>query len=123
MQVQINTDHNIKGHEALTDRVSGLVENALSRISDRITRVEVHLSDENSDKKGGARDVRCVMEARLEGHQPVAVTHQAMDLDQALDGAAGKLTRLIESTLGRLRDQRSRRTDPSPPRPKPGGGA
>jgi hypothetical protein len=36
-------------------------------------------------------------------------------LDQAVDGAADKLTRLIESTLGQLRDQKSRRTDPPPP--------
>ena len=115
MQIQINTDRNIDGHEALAAQVSGVVENALSRISDRITRVEVHLSDENSDKKGGNDNLRCVMEARLEGRQPVAVTHQAATLDQAIDGAADKLTRLIESTLGRLRDQRNRRTDPPPP--------
>jgi ribosome-associated translation inhibitor RaiA len=115
MQIQINTDRNIEGREALAAQVSGVVENALSRISDRITRVEVHLSDENSDKKGGNDNMRCVMEARLEGRQPVAVTHQAETLDQAIDGAADKLTRLIESTLGRLRDQRNRRTDPPPP--------
>ena len=59
-----------------------------------------------------------MMEARLEGRQPIAVTHQAATLDQAVDGAADKLARLIESTLGRLRDQKSRRTDPPPPEPK-----
>jgi ribosome-associated translation inhibitor RaiA len=118
MQIQINTDRNIEGHEALAAQVRGVVERALSRISDHITRVEVHLSDENSDKKGGNDDMRCVMEARLEGRQPIAVTHQAATLDQAVDGAADKLTRLIESTLGRLRDQKSRRTDPPPPGPK-----
>jgi ribosome-associated translation inhibitor RaiA len=106
MQVQINTDRNIEGREALADQVRGVVENALSRFSDHITRVEVHLSDENSDKKGGNDEMRCVMEARLEGRQPIAVTHQAATLDQAVDGAADKLTKLIESTLGRLRDHR-----------------
>ncbi len=117
MQVQINTDRNIEGHEALAAQVSDVVESALSRISDHITRVEVHLSDENSHKSG-QNDKRCVMEARLEDRQPIAVTHQAATLDQAVDGAADKLTRLIESTLGRLRDQKSRRTDPPPPGPK-----
>jgi hypothetical protein len=43
MQVQINTDHNIEGHEALAARVREIVESALSRISDNITRVEIHL--------------------------------------------------------------------------------
>lgn len=75
MQIQINVDRNIEGHEALTAQVSGAVQSALSRISEHITRVEVHLSDENSNKKGGNDDMRCVMEARVEGHRPIAVTH------------------------------------------------
>ena len=62
MQIQINTDHNIEGHEALVAQVSGVVENALSRISDHITRVEVHLSDENSDK-GGKNEKRALKDA------------------------------------------------------------
>lgn len=115
MQIQINTDRNIEGREALVAQVSGVVEGSLSRFSDHITRVEVHLSDENSDRKDSTDDMRCVMEARLEGRQPIAATHQAATLDQAVDGAAGKLTRMIESTLGRLHEQKSRRTDPPAP--------
>lgn len=117
MQVQVNTDRNIAGHEALDVQVSGVVESALIRISDHIQKVEVHLSDQNSDRKGGNDDIRCVLEARLEGRQPIAVTHQAATLDQAVSGAAAKLARLIESTLGRLRDQGKRRTDPPPSGP------
>ena len=45
-----------------------------------------------------------MMEARLEGRQPIAVTHQAATVEQAIDGAADKLKRSIESTLGRLRE-------------------
>lgn len=119
MQIQINTDRNIEGREALAAEVSRVVESTLSRISDHITRVEVHLSDENSDKKDGDNNMRCLMEARLQGRQPVAVTHQAATLDQAVDGAADKLIRLIESTLGRLRDHKGRRTEPSPEEPNP----
>jgi len=116
MQIHINTDSNIEGHQALVAQVSGVVDKALSRISDHITRVEVHLSDENS-QKSGQNDKRCMMEARLEGRQPIAVTDQAATLNQAVEGAAGKLTRLIESTLGRLHDQKDRR--PTRPRPEP----
>lgn len=112
MQIRINTDHNIEGHEALAARISGVIENALSRFSDHITRVEAHLSDENSDKKGGYDNMRCMIEARLEGIQPIAATHQATTLDEAVDGAADKLTNLIETTLGRLHHQEVRRTDP-----------
>ena len=116
MKVLINTDHNIGGHEVLAAQVSGVVKNALSRLSDHITRVEVHLSDDNVDKSGNNK--RCVMEARLEGRQPIAVTDQAATLDQAVDGAALKLTRLIEHTLGRLHDEKSRRTGPPLPAPE-----
>ncbi len=112
MQVQINTGHNIEGHEALGTYVSGVVEESLSRFSDRLTNVDVHLSDENSDKKGGGDDMRCMIEVRLAGSQPLAVTHQAKILDQAVDGAAEKLTHLIEHTIGRLEHQASHRTDP-----------
>ena len=111
MQIQINTDRHIGGHETLKAQVRSTVESALIRFSDHITRVEVHLTDENGDKSG-QDDKRCVMEARLEGHQPIAVTHQAASVDQAVDGAADKLARLIESTLGRLHDQKNHRTDP-----------
>jgi hypothetical protein len=55
VHIQINTDHNIEGHEKLAAWVSGVAEHALARVSDHITRVEVHLSDENSDK-GGKND-------------------------------------------------------------------
>lgn len=110
MQIQINADQNIEVHEELADEISGIVDNALSRFSDHITRVEVHISDENSDKKIGHDAMRCMMEARLENYQPIAVTHQDETVSQAIDGAADKLARLIEHTLGRLHDQKSRRT-------------
>jgi predicted component of type VI protein secretion system len=56
MQVQINTDHNIDGHEKHAAQIRSVVESALKRFSDRITRVEVQLSDENSNKKVGDED-------------------------------------------------------------------
>ena len=99
MHVQVNTDRNIAGHDALTARVTGVVESSLSRFSAHITRVEVHLSDENGAKPG-RRDQRCTLEARLEGRQPLAITHDADTLEEAVDGAAEKLNHVIERTLG-----------------------
>ena len=114
MKIQIHTDGNIKGHENLIDRVRGVVESALGRIRNHITRVEVHLSDENGDKRG-EDDKRCMMSARLQGRRPIAVSHQSATLDQAVDGALDKLTELIKSTLERQRDKKHRRTDPPLP--------
>lgn len=90
MQVHINTDSNIENDEKLTQQVEAVVAGALDRFSDRITRVEVHLSDENSHKFG-SNDKRCLMEARLGGLQPIAASHQTATLQQAIDGAAEKL--------------------------------
>lgn len=112
MQIQINTDHNIEGHEALATHLSSIVKNTLNRMSSQITRVEVHVSDENGHKNG-KNDKRCVMEARLENRPPVAVTCHAETLHQAVEGAADKLIRSIESNLGRLHDQVSRAVDSS----------
>jgi len=100
VQVQINTDHNIQHDEALDAWITGVVESALARSSDHITRVEVHLGDENG-RKSGQYDKRCMMEARLEGRSPIAVTDHAVTLNQAVNGAVGKLGRMIESAVGR----------------------
>jgi len=101
MKIQVNTDHNIHGHEATIAQIEATVEAALGHLAEHITRVEVHVSDENA-KKGGDTDKRCVMEARLEKHQPIAVTEEASSLDEAVEGAAHKLKRLLDHTLGRL---------------------
>ena len=105
MQIQINTDSNIEGNEKFAEQVKSVVESKLSHFSEQITRVEVHLSDENSHKSG-QDDKRCMLEARLKGRQPIAVTHQASTLDQAVDGAANMIKKAIESDLGRLHDHR-----------------
>ncbi len=112
MQIQINTDHNIEGNEALSAYITSETEQALSRFNEHITRVEVHLSDENSDKKSGKDALRCVMEARLEGRQPIAVTNQSATLEKAFNGAINKISRLIESTIERSGDQRGHRAEP-----------
>jgi ribosomal subunit interface protein len=107
MQIQINTDHHIEGHEALATHVTGVVRHALQRLSGHITRVEVHLTDEKSDKSGH-QDKRCVLEARLEGRPPLAVTHHADSLHKAVDGAADKLVRKIDDQMHRQHDQKTR---------------
>jgi ribosome-associated translation inhibitor RaiA len=100
MQIQIHTDNHIEGYEALATWATGELTNALSRHKDQITRVEVHVGDENAHK-GGQGSKRCMLEARLQGRQPLAVTHHADSLYQAVTGAAEKLNRMIDSALGR----------------------
>lgn len=109
MKIQINTDDNIQGRETLAEEVSATVESALRRYKDQITRVEVHLGDENAGKSG-QRDQRCMVEARLEGRQPVAATALAPTLPLAVQAAADKLARLLDTRIGRV--TRIQRTPP-----------
>ena len=104
MHVQTNTDRNIQASESLGAQVEAVVTSALGRFVDQVTRVEVHLSDENGEKTGG-RDKRCMMEARLEGRQPIAVTDESDSLGGAITGAADKLKCSLDHTLGRLTDR------------------
>lgn len=102
MQVQIHTDTHVEGTEAMAQWASSTVKDGLTRFSAQITRVELHLSDVNAGKKNGPESIQCMMEARLEGHQPLAVKHLGANLNQAIDGALEKMVRLIDSTLSRV---------------------
>jgi hypothetical protein len=104
MKIQVNTDNHITGREALVEQTAATITSALGHLAEHVTRVEVHLSDENGNKTGG-RDKRCMMEARLEGHQPIAVTDESGNLDEAIAGAADKLKHALDHTLSRRNAQ------------------
>jgi ribosome-associated translation inhibitor RaiA len=104
MQIQINTDRNIKGHESFTSDISRTVETEFIRFSDQITRVELHLSD-NNGYKNGEDDKECLVEVRLSGKQPIVVTEYADTLDGAIKGAVGKMVRSIEKSLSKVEDR------------------
>lgn len=103
MHIEVFTDKNILGSRELVQQTRAALEHSLGRFAGQVTRIEAHLSDENSDKKSGPADKRCVLEARLAGHSPVSVRHQAPAVEQAVDGAAGKLERALDRTLARLK--------------------
>jgi ribosomal subunit interface protein len=103
MTIQINSDNNITGTEGLSNFVQSTIAETLKRFDEQITRVEVHLNDENSHKSG-INDKRCMLEARLEGMQPVAVTAHGNTIQEALKGALDKLKSSLDITIGRLRN-------------------
>ncbi|QXI12976.1 HPF/RaiA family ribosome-associated protein [Pseudomonas zeae] len=102
MQIQVNSDNHIQSSQRLEEWVRTTIESTLERYEEDLTRVEVHLSDENGDKPG-PHDLRCQLEARPKGHQPISVTHKADSLEQAIDGAAEKLEHALEHLFGKLR--------------------
>lgn len=105
MKIQVNSDKSVNVDQGLTQAVETAVRRNLDRFSERLTRVEVHLSDVDGNR-GGIQDKRCVLEARPAGLDPVAVTHQAATIDEAATGAALKMLRMLDSLLGKLAEKR-----------------
>ncbi len=103
MKIQINTDKTINGDERHQDYFSSTIAEALKRFQSHITRIEVHLSDENG-KKEGMNDMRCLLEARMEGRQPIAVSCQGDTVEIAVSGALDKLKASLETIIGRLQN-------------------
>jgi hypothetical protein len=100
MRIQVNSDKNITVDTRVSSFVKAEVNRKLEHFSDRLTRVEVHLSDENGPKRG-TTDKRCIVEARPAGVQPLAVTMSAARVDTAVRGAMSKLRRALETFFGR----------------------
>lgn len=109
MKILLNTDHNVEGSAALGERVERDLATALTRFKDRLTRVEIHLRDESAGRTTGD-DVRCLIEARPAGEEPVVVTHHAGTVDEAVMGATDKLVSLLSSKFERLESRESRAT-------------
>ncbi len=101
MDVIVNTDHNITLTEKTTGDIASQVETALGHFTARLTRVEVHLSDE-SPGRSTDNDIRCRLEARPEGLSPEFVTDSGSTVDEAVGGAAKKLRHVLDTTFGRL---------------------
>ncbi|MCH4875114.1 HPF/RaiA family ribosome-associated protein [Pseudomonas sp. TMW22091] len=102
MLTHVFSDKHIDSDKRTQDWVTATVEVTLERHLEFLTRVEVHLSDENGGKSG-PKDKRCKMEARPKGHQPVLVSHDADTLTEAVHGAATKLEHKLEHLFGKLR--------------------
>ncbi|WP_029524329.1 HPF/RaiA family ribosome-associated protein [Polaromonas glacialis] len=107
MQIQINSNNSIETGEPFERWATAELNASFSRYKDDITRIEVHMSDENGEKVSPDH-TRCMMEARLANREPVAVNHHGANQDEAFRGASDKLKRVLEHTLGKLRDHRAR---------------
>ena len=112
MKVQVNTSNDIDNKDALERWASEYLNEHLARFDQDITSLEVQLTDENHSNKGGGIDKRCMMEARVNGRAPIAVTNYGPDQNLAFRGAADKLEHALEHAFGKLdrREHRVRET-------------
>ena len=103
MIIQINTDKTVSSDKREVDFFTSQISEDLNRFESHITRIEVHLKDENG-KKEGFQDITCLMEARLEGRQPIAASNQADNVALAISGATKKLEHALKSIIGKLQN-------------------
>lgn len=106
MKIQINTDHNIDGNIRLESYINERIESKLKRFSDDITRIEVHLSDQNGDKFG-KDDTHCRLEVRLKGLNPLTVLEKAIDINTSINGAIDKMKSVLETHFDKLKNKKS----------------
>jgi ribosomal subunit interface protein len=106
MNIQVNTDHNIEGSAELNSYIESNLSEHFDRFKGAITRIEVHLSDENAGKVA-SKDKRCLLEARIANHQPIVVSHHADTIHQAIEAASDKLLRSLDTMVGKLTDRTS----------------
>jgi predicted component of type VI protein secretion system len=103
--IQIHTDNQIDSDAERDARIEEQIRQRLARFEGRITDVEVHVSDINGPR-GGAADLRCTLEARVNGVAPVAVADHGSTVDRAILGAAKKAARALDHQLGKLTDRK-----------------
>jgi hypothetical protein len=107
VQIQINSDKNIVVNTQTTRFLKEEVDRALGRFKDKLTRLEIHLSDVNGPKFG-KQDTLCLIEARPAGRRPLAVSMKAATVEAAARGSLSKLRRALETLFGRLSESRTR---------------
>jgi ribosomal subunit interface protein len=103
MQIAIQA-HGFSLTDALEQHVQDRLRFAFSRVSGRVRRVLVTLSDINGPR--GGVDKRCLLEVRLDGLTSVVVQDIQTDLYTAIDRATGRAAR---SVVRRLAVKTSRR--------------
>jgi hypothetical protein len=107
LQVLLNADSQAQGSHSMTQHVTTVVNMALARFGERVTRVGVHLSDADGQARSHPGQIQCLLQASLVGMEPVVVKHLADDAHQAIHGAVAKLKRAVGAALAMHDPRRS----------------
>ena len=110
LRIQVNSDNTVVVDADLKRFVKGEVDRILANFTDRLTRVEIHLSDINSVRSGPS-DKRCLVEARPAGDTPRSASATANDVPAALVQALRKMRRSLTSFFGK-KGRTTRATSP-----------
>lgn len=97
---------NVQVQPAFEKDVEERIGEVLAPYAEKLTRVEVHLRDENGHK--GGKDTRCTIEARPRGLDPVAVETIEEGPREAVRAGLAKLQSLLAHKFGKLDARRKK---------------
>lgn len=100
MFIQINTGRHVDGREALTAELEAMVAQRLERFASHLTRVEVHVRDQDGPRSG-AGTILASVELRPAGRDPVVATDTASGVEAAVAGALNKAVTAHERLIGK----------------------
>jgi hypothetical protein len=100
MKILVNSDSSIPMDARLAKYIVGEASELLDRFSDRLTRVEIHISDIDRGKTGKV-DKRCLVEVRPTRMKPLVASAQTKDVETSVNQAMRKIVRGLNTTLGK----------------------
>lgn len=98
MDIKINTDNRIDGHQRFIDNYTMELQKSMARFDNYVTTFEVYFSDENGDKST-PDDKKCVIEARVKHKNPERVSHNASEIHQSFEGAVKKMRTVLDKVV------------------------
>ena len=114
MHILLHSDLNTDGSQLMNDHFTGVVNGAMGRYGDRVTRVEAHLRDVDGQARSSAGEIHCTLEARLVGLHAVVVKAHAGNAHEAIDGAVRRLRRAVGAEIGKHDDRGRHRAGSQP---------
>lgn len=100
MYIQVKAAKDDFKNRGWRSEIESLVKGTLGRFEDRITSVDVYISDESGHENDGEFDRRCVMEACVKGLQRIAVRCRAPYFDVAILDCAEKMELTLDRQFG-----------------------
>ncbi len=103
MIIQLHADRSLSIHKEYASKLSSVISRELNHFGELLTRVELHLADENAQRKT-KEDKKCTIEAKLKGKHPIAATNHAGTYDHAVTGAILKLKASLNTIVGKMQN-------------------
>lgn len=100
MFVQVNRDNQMEDREADLAAVERMVTDRLGRITDKVTRAEVHLGHVK-ESRGNNPEYRCMVEVRPENLAPVAASAEGGEVETVVRSACDKVLNAYDKVIGK----------------------